>query len=279
MDELLILVVGEDRWPKQKGVLTFNFKTLDKSGVRASSNILQVHDTDGNWRTVSGVIWRHQFDESFKHEHAFLEMILLANVPCLNRAECMRQNGSRISTYATLIRSGMPVVPSEWFLGAAGYGYFYKPAYPVVLKVGDWHMGYGKMKVPCQEVWLDAVDMAAITHEHISIEPFVEYIREMRCLLVGNSISGTEREGSQWKTNICPKSIKDVEVPHDIEEMTRRAAKTIGADIIGIDWLQMQDGSWVILEANLAPGLNYPWKDWRVETVQILKEMMKERKS
>ena len=273
--EHLILVVGEDHWPKQKGLLTLNLKALDKTGIRASSNTMQIHDSHGKWRSISGVIWRHQFDESFKHEHTLLEMILFANVACLNSAECMRQHGSRLATHAALIRSGLPVVPAEWFLGASGFGYFYKPAYPSVLKIGDWHRGYGKMRIPSHEIWLDAVDIAAVTHEHVSIELFVDYIREMRCLLVGTSISGLEREGSQWKTNVCPKSINDVEVPHEIEEMTRRAARTMGADIIGIDWLQMNDGSWVILEANLAPGLNYPWKDWRVETVKMLEQMIR----
>ena len=40
-----------------------------------------------------------------------------------------------------------------------------------------------------------------------------------------------------------------------LEEQSRRAAETLDADVVGLDFVQIGSGEWILLEANLSPGL------------------------
>jgi D-alanine-D-alanine ligase-like ATP-grasp enzyme len=83
-------------------------------------------------------------------------------------------------------------------------------------------------------------------------------------------VSGIERHATTWKSNVSPSKIVEIEVPKNIEILTRTAAKAMGADILGVDWLELTSGKWVALEANLCPGLHFPWKDWTPAALEVL---------
>ena len=121
-----------------------------------------------------------------------------------------------------------------------------------------------------EEEYLEAADMIGITDEQVGFEPYLQHTRELRCLLVGSILSGIERISRSWKSNVSPHTISEVDVPGELAEMTESAATAMQADVIGIDWLQLNSGDWVAIEANLCPGLKLPWRDWRADVSEMI---------
>lgn len=265
------LVLGERGWPEEWGIACVAFEELDKRGLRLTPGLqLEIHDASGNWTPVDGIAWRGQFDEHFNTQHAALSLIRASGVQCVNSAQTILRATDRISLAAELRNSGLPVVPAHYFLGSSGIGYFHSPSLPCVVKIGNWHMGYGKFKASTQEVWSDAADLAFITHEVMAVEPFLNYQRDLRVLILGDTLICFERVPSQWRANVCPTEGRIVETPKELAKMSKLAASTIGADVLGVDWVQLEDGEWVLLEANIAPGLQFGGLDLRPQLIELL---------
>ena len=271
------LILGEKNWPKQDNVIALDFLEIDRQGLKlGTSRTLQVHDCDGNWLDIRGVLWRGQFDSDLAQEFALLGMIEASGVPCINSARGLRLFSDRISMHALLAHAGLPVVSSAFFLGKSGYGYYHEPDLPCVLKVGNWHMGYGKIKVDSKQQWLDAVDMAAISKDFIAVEPWIDYTADIRILVVGKEIIVIERIPSQWKANVCPIDIKFIEAPPGLVDQSRKAAEFMQMEILGVDWVFDRKGNWIVLEANAAPGLEFLNLDLRPLAMEMLKEKMRD---
>jgi ribosomal protein S6--L-glutamate ligase len=265
------LVIGEREWSDTGSVLCIAFDEFDKRGLRLTPELhLEVHDEVGNWLPVTCVLWRGQFDEHFSAQHASLNLIHASGVPCLNSTQTIRLASSRVSLAAEFKKSGLPIISAYHFLGSGGIGYFHNPQLPCVVKIGNWHMGYGKIKASTPEVWSDAADLSFITKESIAVEPFLTYRRDIRILVLGEKLLAFERVPSQWRANVCPLEGKIIEVPNELVNMSKRAAATIGANILGVDWVQIETGEWVILEANIAPGLQFGDVDLRPELLKML---------
>lgn len=271
--KMTVVVLGEKNWPAEEDVVVLGFDELDANGLRLlPSGVLEIHAQDGRWDAVDAVVWRGQFDSHFSIQHCLLGLIRASGVRCLNQADTLFNCSDRISMHRVLVNAGMPVVPSAFFFGSSGYGYFYEPNFPCVLKVGNWHMGYGKMKVLSKTAWLDAVDMAAICKDFVAVEPFVEYQRDLRVLVVGDKMYAIERKGSQWKANVCPIEMKETEIPEQLAVLSRKAASALNVEIFGLDWLQTASGEWLLLEGNLAPGLSWEGTDLRHGVIQKLRK-------
>jgi hypothetical protein len=224
--EKKFLVVGEKSWPLSENVFCLDFCELDSRGVRLTEVLdFECHSPDGQWEKIDGILWRGQFDEEVSRQLAVLHLIAASNATCINSAASMLEKGGRISSLFALRRSGLPTVTSTIFCGSNGLSYFYKPTFPCVLKVGSWHMGYGKAKATDQASWLDAVDMAHIAKDFVAVEPFIDYVRDIRVLVMGNELAGLERVPSQWKANVCPAECRNIRHP-DL------AGKPVGALLV-----------------------------------------------
>jgi ribosomal protein S6--L-glutamate ligase len=270
----MFLVIGEADWPEEDDVVGLTLDQLTHTGIRVSPlGELQWHDLQGNWHYVHGVLWRSQFDIDVRVEHALLCMICSADTHCINSTQSIRLYGDRISLHAEMFRRGLPVLPCYYYYGINGYNYFHKPNYPCVIKMGNWHMGFGKMLVRTKESWSDATGMASTSNDFISIEPFVKYSRDLRVLIIGHDVIGIERIPAEWKANVSPKNIRITDVPDQLREVSLRISAMTGSQILGIDWIMDDDGNWVILEANMAPGLHgFCDIDLRPSAIQLVRD-------
>ena len=267
-----LLVLGEASWPSDDQVLSIGFENLDRRGLKLSPELeLEIHDEKGEWQRVLGVIWRGQFDELSSTQHNMLHLVRASGVPCINSALTLLHGSHRIAIATALKRYNLPVVPSYFFLGSAGIGYFFEPDLPCVVKAGNWHMGYGKVKASTKEVWSDTVDLAVLLRDLIGVEPYLSYTRDLRVLIVGEEVIGFERIPSQWRANVSPSEGNIVELPEQILKQSKEAAICLRADVLGVDWVQVKDGSWVLLEANIAPGLELAGHDFRPHVLSLLR--------
>lgn len=270
-----ILVIGETDWPTADDICCLSLDQLDRTGLMLSPNgQLRYHEIDGVWHNFDLVLWRAQGGRDAALQHAALSLVAASSAICVNSAESLLRFGTRFLNDGALRKDGLPVIESCKMLGANALSYYYTPRFPAVLKLGNWHMGYGKFKISDLESWNDAVDMAAIIQDIASIEPFIHYSRDLRILLVGNDIFSIERvpKRHQWKANVCPDEVKPVSTPPMLEQMTRRAASVLGMSILGADWIEDEQGRWLLLEVNPAPGLQMGATDCRPLALDLLKK-------
>jgi ribosomal protein S6--L-glutamate ligase len=211
----------------------------------------------GAWKSVDGVIWRHQFDQDVSRETALLQMIDYSGVPSINAAQSVLAYGGRLAGMVALKRGGLEIQEQIIAVGSDALSYTV-PKFPAVLKVGNAHMGYGKALVKDEESWRDLADVAMLSDDFCCIEPFVPYRRDVRILSFMGTIYAIDRVPSGWKANVQPVAVHRIEPPHELVELGHSALAILGVDIVGLDFLQANDGRWILLEANLSPGLDIP---------------------
>jgi ribosomal protein S6--L-glutamate ligase len=270
-----VLVIGENDWPAADGLVCLSLADLDRRGLMVSrSGELYVHDADGNWHPMDKVIWRAQGTRDAARQHAALSLVAASSATCVNPSDSLFRYGTRHLSHGALRKAGLPIIGSCPVLGSNAISYFFTPEFPSVLKVGDWHMGYGKCRVIDSQAWNDAVDMAVIANEIVSIEPWIDYCRDLRILLIGDQVVAIERTRAshQWKANVCPEEIKRIDPPSALTQATRKAASLLEMEILGADWIEDRTGNWHLLEVNPAPGLQMDDLDCRPLVLNLLRE-------
>ena len=167
----------------------------------------------------------------------------------------MLNYGSNLAMYNALLKSGLPVLQKDITYGKSSLD-FYMPTFPCVLKLGDYHMGYGKALARDKETWQDILDLAVLSNKPISVEKYVNYVKDIRCYYINGEVFCIERVPSNWKANVFPKDTKQFFAPQKIIDDTIKFSKAIGADILGLDWIMNNEGNWYVLEGNLSPGMD-----------------------
>ena len=240
--------------------------------VLRDDNSLYFVNGAGSFR-VDGVLWRvGAIRPLAEHRHA-LELIRLAGVPCVNSAGTLLRGFERLSMLAELREVGVPVVPFSAHLGEATLENE-KPLLPCVLKVGNWHGGIGKARLRSLPEWADARDLAIASSDYATVEPFIEYQRDVRVLMVGERMWAMERLSDDWKVNRGQATAHLIEAPQELAQWTRRVAKHLGADMVGLDWIETPDGEWKCLESNDVPGLA-GWPDAvKAALVEVVRQKM-----
>ncbi len=221
---------------------------------------------------ADAVLWRVGAIRAVpEHRHA-LELIRLAGIPCVNSAQTLLRGFERLSMLAELRELGVPMIPFSAALGEGALEAL-EQELPCVLKVGNWHGGIGKARLRSREEWLDARDLALAAPDYATVEPFVDYQRDVRVLVVGERMWAMERQSSAWKVNRGEATIRLIEPPAELAEWTRRVASHLSADILGLDWIETPEGEWKCLESNDVPGL----AGWPDAVTRALVEQMREK--
>jgi len=252
--KLCVAVVGESNWKSTDEWDVISFANCRDLCLYLHGDSLNVFVSGRPWRRLDAVLWRLQFDQDSALETTQLQIIEASGVPCINSAKTMLSFGSRIGSYAAMSKAGLPIVTQTILSGTRNLS-FLKVNLPIVLKCGNAHMGYGKAVCRTPENWEDFCDVAHLMDQFVCVEPLIPYIRDIRCLCILGKFFVLERIPSRWKANVDPVSVQRASVPKEILAMSKEAAMVLNSDIVGIDWLQQEDGKWVVLEANLSPGL------------------------
>jgi len=193
-----------------------------------------------------------------EHRHV-LELLRLAHVPCVNSPQTLLRGFERLSMLAELREVGVPMLPFSLAMGEGALEAT-QPELPCVLKVGNWHGGIGKARLETLESWLDARDLALAAPDYATTEAYVAYKRDVRVMIIGEKLWAMERRTEGWKVNRGQAQPTIIPVPDEPREWTQRVQKHLGADILGLDWIETSEGDWLCLESNDVPGLS-GWPD------------------
>ncbi|HPF02238.1 MAG TPA: hypothetical protein PLV06_06160 [Bacteroidales bacterium] len=256
MELFNILVIGETDWEEHKDFRLYIEKSFSKVNLKVCDKDLFFIDSTHSWIKVDGVIWRGQFEIDEELQRHLLEIISLSEVKCINPVESILHHGSNISMYNALCKFGINVLKKGAYLIGSSSLDFIDPIFPIVIKTGNYHMGYGKALAKDAETWRDFLDISVLLEKPVSLEPFVPYTMDVRCQYISGEVKAILRQPSHWKANVDPVKVSKFNPPEELIDDTKNFAQYIGADILGLDWILNQDNKWLVLEGNLSPGLN-----------------------
>jgi ribosomal protein S6--L-glutamate ligase len=276
MAEFNFLVLGEENWATNESVQFLFEKDFGKVNLQCSGDNLFFLDNTYNWIRIDGVIWRGQLEVDESIQRYLLEIIKYSGVECINLPDVTLQFGSCLSMHEALCIRNMPVLNKELFTIGKSSLAFTEPSFPCVMKIGNHHMGYGKALVRNQESWQDYIDMAILLNQPVSLEPYMEYKKDIRCQYLNGKVTCIERKPNHWKANVCPAEVISYNPPEEVSEFTKKFADSIGAKILGLDWILTAGDKWFILEGNTSPGLNDFQRD-SAEINQLLIERVMAR--
>lgn len=237
---------------------------------------LWIIDSQGTHRP-DAILWRLGAVSPSPKHRACLELIRLAKLPCVNPAATLLRGYDRLGMLAELREAGLPVIDFDVFLGCEDALEQLEPPLPAVIKVGNLHGGLGKALAHDTAQWRELTTLAALAssaHDtYISVEPFIDYVRDVRCLGVGGRFWAMERRAPGWRANVDTAAYELIPPPGPLRGWTHRAMTHLGADVLGLDFLEREDGSWVLLESNDIPGV----LGWDEEVPRHIARCLRER--
>ena len=268
----IIVVNGETDWQEYFPGYQVHSRRIQNSSWLYHQQTLWVFDPSGSLR-VDAVLWRvGAIKPQPEHRHA-LELIRMAGIPCLNPATILLKGYDRLSMLNELREAGLPVQVFSVALGERMLDLLH-PDFPAVLKVGNFHGGFGKIRVENEGQWADARDMAFVTSDYATLEPYIDYTRDIRCLAVGDQIWAMARRGVTWKANTQTQEYQIIRAPAQLEAWTRQAINHLQAEVLALDFLEKSDGSYVLLESNDIPGFSgFPTAVREAVAAQLYKKL------
>ena len=249
----IIIVNGERDWASWFPDARVRSCRLEQSQWLLQGGRLSVL-SEGESTRIDGVLWRVGAIRPDPLHRAVLDLIRLAGVPCVNPARTLQLGFDRLSMQAEMKTIGIPQLEQTVVIGQHVLDRI-TPLLPAVVKIGNYHAGYGKARVDTLNGWADVRDVAFTAHNYVSLEPYIEYRRDVRCLAVGDEIWAMERRSSTWKANRATNAAILIEVPPELASYTKRAMNHLAADVLGLDFLETEQGEFYLLENNDVPGL------------------------
>ena len=131
--------------------------------------------------------------------------------------------------------------------------------FPSVVKVGTSCAGYGKLKADDAIAFRDIRTTLSMVNEYFTVESFQNCVCDVRVQKIGTRVRAFTRSSDSWKGNMGNTTpYNEIEVSPLFQGAALAAGGLFGGlDILSVDFLQLEDGRFVILEVNdTATGLN-----------------------
>jgi len=212
------------------------------------------------FRTVSPyfVIIR-QSTLTIYHDHRnLLYGLKYAGVPSVNTLESVYNFLDRPWVFSELMKIRNRLGGDRFPLIEQNYYSHYRemmitPQYPIVVKVGHAHAGFGKVKLANHHDFEDIRSLVALHKDYSTAEPYVEGEYDLRIQKIGKHYRAFKRMSASgnWKTNTGTSVLDHVPLSDTYKLWVDEAAKMFGGlDILAVDAIHPANGKEVILEVN-----------------------------
>ena len=218
------------------------------------NNQLYAIDHDGICKPDK-ILWRVGAIKPHPRHKTALEIIQLSGVQCINSANVLLQGYDRLSMLNVLKACKLPVIPFN-VATCSTHLKNIEIQFPFVVKAGNYHGGFGKVLVDTNDKWQDIKDLLFISEDYITIEPFINYEKDIRYLAIGNKTWAMARKGKFWKANIQTTDFVMIEQDETLINQTKKLQEFLKADILAIDILEDKNENKFIVEYNDMPGLS-----------------------
>jgi ribosomal protein S6--L-glutamate ligase len=220
------------------------------------------------------ILWRVGAIRPSNKQRYALDLIQLAKIPCINAVEVLQKGYDRLSMLANLQKCELPIIP---FNAATSSLQLKNIAlkFPFVVKAGNYHGGFGKVLVENAAKWQDIQDILFISEEYVTIEPYIDYERDIRYLAIGDKMWAMARKGKFWKANVETTDFQIIDMDLKLVSQTKKLQDFLQADILAVDILQDKQGNYFFVEYNDIPGLSGFSDDTRYKLAEIVQYKLK----
>lgn len=250
----ILVVNGEKYWQEYLPNYQVVQKKIQTTEWILKQGELYVIDEDGVCKP-DVIFWRvGAIKPTHKHK-TILDIITLSGVPCVNSAEVLLQGFDRLSMLQVMRNCDLPVIDFNVATSAIQLKNI-QINFPFVVKAGNYHGGFGKVLVEDEAKWQDIKDMLFITDDYVTIEPYIDYVRDIRYLAINDQVCAMARKGKFWKANVATTDFVLIETELDLVQKIKKLQAFLGADIIAIDLLEDKNGDRFFVEYNDIPGIS-----------------------
>lgn len=264
----ILVVNGEKYWKDIMPDFNVVQKSIQDTSWILKSGKLYVADAESVIQP-DAILWRVGAIKPSEIQQTALSLIALAGIPCVNSPETLKIGYDRLSMLATIKNLGLPVIDFNVVTKSTHLKNI-KTDFPFVVKVGNYHGGYGKVLVEDEKKWQDIKDLLFVTEYYITIEPYIHYVRDIRYIAINDKTWAMSRKGKYWKANVETTDYEEFEPELSIVEYLKTLQNAIGADIIAIDILEEENGQIHIVEYNDIPGLSGFTDELKYELAHVL---------
>ncbi|HRG90014.1 MAG TPA: ATP-grasp domain-containing protein [Chitinophagales bacterium] len=252
--EKILIVNGEAYWQDHLPGYSVEQKKIQDTDWLLKDNKLYALDKNGVC-VPDKILWRVGAIRPNAHHRTALDLIQLSGVPCVNAANVLAKGYDRLTMLGVLKECGLPVIPFNAVSTSRQINNIQIP-FPFVVKAGNYHGGFGKVLVDSEQKWQDIKDLLFVTEDYITVEPFINYERDIRYLAVGDKVWAMARKGKFWKANVQTTDFVMIEQDKTLAAQTRELQQYLNADIVAIDILEEANGNRYFVEYNDIPGLS-----------------------
>ncbi|MBB4825868.1 RimK family alpha-L-glutamate ligase [Sporosarcina luteola] len=162
-----------------------------------------------------------------------------------NRSEVNRIANDKYKTFELAALLGVPAVPTKKVNSVQ-----HLPSFPIVLKTRDGHGGHEVCL--CQSIEEAESFFAEHSGRQFISQPYVESnSTDIRVFMIGNEILGAVKRTGQdsFKSNYTlGGSVEKYSLSAEQEKEVQTITKALKSDYIGIDFLLLPDGRWLLNE-------------------------------
>lgn len=266
--ETILVINGEAYWQDFLPDYKVEQKKIQTTEWLLKDNQLFAIDQNGVCKPDK-ILWRvGAIKPSAKHKTA-LDVIQLSGIPCVNSANVLAKGFDRLTMLNVLKECKLPLIPFNVTTTSTHVKNIEMP-FPFVVKAGNYHGGFGKVLVENEEKWQDIKDLLFISEDYITIEPFIQYDKDIRYLAIGDKIWAMARKGKFWKANVQTTDFVLIDHEPSLIAQTKTLQNYLKADIVAIDILEEKNGNRYFVEYNDIPGLSGFPNEARIELANCL---------
>jgi ribosomal protein S6--L-glutamate ligase len=267
--ETILVINGETYWQDFLPDFKVEQKKIQSTEWLLKDNQLYAIDQNGVCKPDK-ILWRvGAIRPNAKHRTA-LDIIQLSGVHCVNSTKVLTIGFDRLTMLNVLKDCNLPVIPFNVATTSTQLKNIEIP-FPFVIKAGNYHGGFGKVLIENEEKWQDIKDLLFISEDYITIEPFINYNKDIRYLAVGDKIWAMARKGKFWKANVQTTDFILIDQEEILIEKTKKLQNYLKADIVAIDILEEKNGNRYFVEYNDIPGLSGFPDEVKIELANCLK--------
>ncbi|WP_299626766.1 ATP-grasp domain-containing protein [uncultured Tenacibaculum sp.] len=268
----ILVVNGEKYWQDILPEFQVTQKSIQKTSWILKNGKLFVADENGVIEP-DGILWRVGAIKPTEIQTTALNLIELSGIPCVNSAETLKIGFDRLSMLSTIKKHGLPIINFN-VVTKSNHLKNIRIDFPFVVKVGNYHGGYGKVLIENEKKWQDIKDLLFVTDHYITVEPYINYKRDIRYIVINDKVWAMSRKGKYWKANIETTDFTEIEPLKDLSDKLKTLQKEIKADILAIDILEEENGKLHIVEYNDIPGLSGFTDELKYELAEVLKRKL-----
>lgn len=268
----ILVVNGENYWQDLMPEFEVVQKRIQDSSWILKGGDLYVADSNGIIQP-NGILWRVGAIKPTNLQTTALNLIELAKIPCVNSVETLKQGFDRLSMLSVIKKTGLPVIDFN-VVSKSTLLKNIKIEFPFVVKVGNYHGGFGKVLIEDERKWQDIKDLLFVTEDYITVEPYIDYKRDLRYIVIKDKVWAMSRKGKYWKANIETTDYREIEPEDDLVKKIKKLQNRIEADILAIDILEEEEGKRHVVEYNDIPGLSGFSDELKYDLIKVLKEKL-----